>query len=104
MKHSWYGIGKLIEECGEVQQLLGKAIAYPEGPHPDKRGSIIDRLPEELADLQAAINYVIITNNLDSDFINQRKRTKLDKFLSWGLSGIKHEPENTTSSPSTSVS
>lgn len=37
MEH-WKGIGKLIEECGEVLQVAGKAIAFPRGPHPDGAG------------------------------------------------------------------
>ena len=43
------GIAKLVEECGEVLQLLGKAMAFPDGEHPDKKGPLNERLPIELA-------------------------------------------------------
>lgn len=82
----WRGIGKLAEECGEVLQLLGKAIAFPTGDHPDGKGSIRERLPFELADLKAAIAYFEYVNNLRVDTI--REKEKFDKFIKWGLTGV----------------
>ncbi len=46
----WLGIGKLGEEAGEVNQLVGKAIAFPIGEHPDGKGPVRDRFIEELGE------------------------------------------------------
>lgn len=82
----WKGIAKLIEELGEVQQLLGKAIAFPVEAHPDGLGTIRARLPLELADLKAAIKYFEDVNQLGADFM--RMQEKLTKFHKWGLIGV----------------
>jgi hypothetical protein len=86
VKENWRGIGKLVEECGEVLQLLGKAIAFPTGEHPDGNGSIRERLPFELADLKAAIEYLERSNNLRIDTIRQSRKVSL--FEKWGLTGV----------------
>lgn len=82
----WRGIGKLVEECGEVLQLLGKAIAFPHGAHPDGQGPIRSRLPAELADLKAAIDYFESANDLRQD--TERQAVKRGKFEKWGLTGV----------------
>lgn len=86
---NWYGIYKLTEECGEVLQLLGKAGPFPEAPHPDGKGYIKDRIPDELADVLAAVNYFVIANKLDQEYILKRSNEKLHKFIHWGLDGIR---------------
>lgn len=85
------GIGKLTEEMGELNQLLGKAIAYPIGEHPDGKGQIYNRLPEELADVYAALDYFIETNYpLEyQTIIRDRTSIKHERFINWGLTGIK---------------
>ncbi len=83
------GIGKLIEEMGEVQQLLGKAIAFPTRDHPDGKGNIHGRLPDELADLRAAITYFEEENSIYVD--TKRYMDKLVQFQKWGLSGVVDE-------------
>lgn len=88
---AWFGIHKLTEECGELLQLLGKLGAYPNGLHPDGKGSVKDRLPEELADVLAAVNYFIVVNHLDQKAIGARSTNKLATFLHWGLTGVVHE-------------
>jgi hypothetical protein len=82
----WRGIGKLTEECGEVLQLLGKAIAFPSGDHPDGLGSMRERLPLELADLKAAIEYFERSNKLRVDTFRQAEKVTL--FEKWGLTGV----------------
>lgn len=82
----WRGIGKLTEECGEVLQLLGKAIAFPTGDHPDGLGAVRERLPLELADLKAAIAYFELSNRLRIDTIRQNQKHAL--FEKWGLTGV----------------
>lgn len=82
----WCGIGKLTEECGEVLQLLGKALAFPVGVHPDGMGTVRDRLPLELADLKAAIAYFERANDLPD--LYARRAEKIGKFQKWGLPGV----------------
>lgn len=79
----WRGIGKFVEEMGEVQQILGKLIPFPDGA-----GNLRDRLSDELGDLLAAIEYFIDTNNFPRKPIHDRKAGKLQKFKNWGLTGI----------------
>jgi hypothetical protein len=86
MPQHWRGVGKLIEEAGEVFQLIGKAIAFPVGPHPDGLGPIRDRLPAELTDLSAALLYFLEENKLVID--PEREDDKLAKFRRWGLPGV----------------
>lgn len=78
------GLGKLIEECGELVQILGKKLAYfHTDRHPDKKGSMKRRMEEEIADVRAASEFVIDENDLDRDFIEERTQMKLKKFRRW---------------------
>lgn len=88
-KHDyWRGIGKLTEECGEVLQLLGKLIPFPDGLHPDGKGNLDIRLADEIADLYAALDYFVEFNDLPKGDIRMRRKQKLDRFERWGLTGI----------------
>lgn len=84
----WRGIHKLTEECGEVLQVLGKLGPYPDGQHPDGGPDLAVRLEEELADLRAAIQYVVQANGLDARRIAIRQGQKLKKFEGWVLTGL----------------
>jgi NTP pyrophosphatase (non-canonical NTP hydrolase) len=79
---TWPGLAKLAEECGEVIQVIGKIIAFPNGEHPDGT-DIVARLHDELADIAAAGAFVIEANDLDRCAIEQRSRLKLDRFRGW---------------------
>lgn len=68
-------------------QLLGKAIVFPTGAHPDGLGSIRERLPFELTDLKAAIEYFERVNKLRVDTIRQAEKSY--QFEQWGLSGVR---------------
>lgn len=84
----WIGIYKLIEEMGEVQQLLGKLGPFPTGSHPDNAGDLIKRLEDELGDLQAATDYLINNNPFDKVRIAKRWAEKYEQFEDWKLTGI----------------
>lgn len=84
----WHGIGKLAEECGDVLQIIGKAVPFPSGDHPDGKGPVRGRFIEELGDLYAAIDYFCQANQLPESLITSRRRCKLAQFHRWGLSGI----------------
>jgi hypothetical protein len=88
IKEHFKGIGKVIEECGEVQQLAGKAVAFPVGPHPDGNGEIFGRLILECADLYAALDYFVSVNGLSGVVMEQRRSEKLHAFYRWDLNGI----------------
>lgn len=78
------GIAKLIEECGELQQILGKKLAYyTTDEHPDGKGSLNKRIEDELADVQAAIDLVVVNLNLDAKRVQQRRQKKYFQFLHW---------------------
>lgn len=79
----WPGISKLIEEMGELGQVLGKLIAtHGEIEHWD--GSDLQRwLVDEIADVMAALQFVITANELDALWIDQRFRHKLGLFNKW---------------------
>lgn len=48
------GLAKLIEECGELQQIAGKKLAYyTTDEHPDGQGPLSTRLEDEIADGRA---------------------------------------------------
>lgn len=78
------GIAKLIEECGELQQVLGKFLTYGMGEHPDGKGLLKDRIEDEMADVLAALQLVIVKYpGLDPSRINFRSHQKLKLFLEW---------------------
>ena len=77
------GVAKLIEECGELQQELGKFLTYGMGDPPDGRGSLKERIENEIADVLAAAELVKIKFILDGARINMRADAKLKLFLEW---------------------
>lgn len=82
----WPGISKLMEECGEVLQVCGKLIATRgEVKHWDGEKPLDERLLDELADLCAAIDFVVIENFSLKEIValNERAKEKLDRFKRW---------------------
>lgn len=79
------GYAKLVEELGELQQMIGKRLAYwTVDDHPDG-GSINARIEQELGDVLAAIRFVIevADNGLDETTIEDRAMQKLERFRVW---------------------
>lgn len=80
----WPGTSKVIEEMGELQQVLGKLIAVAgETKHWD--GDLRKKLVEEIGDLTAALVF-FKTENLTADEeqqIDERARKKCDLFRQW---------------------
>lgn len=81
----WPGLAKLAEECGELQQVIGKLMAYPEGgEHPDGAGNLADRLQLEMGDVWAAIHFVTDWNpRIDSAVVRERHWEKVERFAEW---------------------
>lgn len=86
----WPGMAKVIEECGELQQVLGKIIGCGgdfslDWVVMDHRAKIV----EEVADLSAAIQF-FISENLDISeiaSISNRQEEKLKLFRRWHADG-----------------
>jgi len=79
----WPGIGKLIEEFGEVVQVVGKLLATGGDSNHWDGTNLKERLEDELSDLQAAIEFVVARNNLDAPRMRERSDKKLGLFNKW---------------------
>lgn len=78
------GFSKLVEEAGEVMQVVGKLVATGGSPcHWDGTENLWTKLTEELADLSAAIDFVVIRNGLDVESFLKRTKAKLELFEEW---------------------
>jgi len=77
------GLAKLAEELGELQQVVGKMLAYGTGDHPDGKGKLLDRFEEEAADVMAAILFSVQTHGADQEKIAARAEKKFERFNEW---------------------
>jgi hypothetical protein len=109
---TWPGLAKLIEECGETLQVLGKLVATGNLNHtwvcdlcrgsctltePYERechrctgrghlgaGDLTDALHDELGDLQGALNFfTTINDEIDTYRIIDRASEKFSTFCRW---------------------
>lgn len=77
-----YALGLLAEECGEVQQAVGKALRFsadePAGP-----GGITPRqeIERELGDVIAAIRYAGIRGVVDYAIVIERANAKYARLM-----------------------
>jgi hypothetical protein len=92
----WPGISKLIEECSEVVAVCGKllgisdenvlqlpVIKYWDGT------DLIERLTNELGDLVAAIEFILLHCPIDRNHVADRAQKKLLLFEQWHKSDNK---------------
>lgn len=79
------GMNKLMEECGELIQVLAKKSAYPEGAHPSRLiGNSMDaKIEDEIGDVLAAISFVTKKLKLSDHDIQSRANAKYNVFLDW---------------------
>jgi NTP pyrophosphatase (non-canonical NTP hydrolase) len=91
------GLAKLTEESGELQQVIGKMLQYPELQtdvgnniikpyHPDGT-HLRTRLEEEMGDVFAAMVFVIRKLQLDQQTIETHSEYKLALFIKWDTEG-----------------
>lgn len=79
----WPGLAKVIEECGEVLQIAGQIVAFPAGNHPSGV-DIVARMNNEIADLAAAIQFLVAENGtIDTTGFVLRRDAKLRLFQGW---------------------
>lgn len=85
----WSGLSKLVEELGELQQVLGKILGTGGEVHHWDGTNLKDRLVEEMGDARAALTF-FADHNLDIDSrrkIGAREVTKLALFNEWHDAG-----------------
>ena len=84
----WPGTSKLIEEMGELAQVLGKLIANNgETKHWDGT-NLRERLIEEIADVDAALNFFRQNfSTAERVRIIERSSVKLQQFWEWQKKG-----------------
>lgn len=89
---TWPGLAKVVEECGELLQVLAKIMATGGLDHSWEQedgstlgwGDLTDALHEELGDLQGAINFFTTVNDkIDTDRIIERSSEKFLTFCQW---------------------
>lgn len=80
----WPGTSKLIEEMGELQQVLGKLIATA-GDTNHWSGDLRARMIEELADVGAALRFFAVENFTREELIQmlERSEKKKELFQKW---------------------
>lgn len=88
----WPGTAKLLEEMGELQQVLGKLIAVS-GDAKHWSGDLREMLVEELADVQAALHFFAAQNISTGEWLDMIKRVdeKIARFSKWHLDPQKPE-------------
>lgn len=80
----WPGTSKLIEEMGELQQVLGKLMAS-HGDTAHWSGNLREKLVEEIGDVLAAVSFFRGMNLTveESRLIEKRLQDKWMLFCEW---------------------
>lgn len=80
----WPGLAKLMEEMGELQQVLGKIMAcegkdaiYWDG------SSLVPQLIEEMGDVRASLIFFCEANGISKQDVHDRADEKLGKYRYW---------------------
>jgi hypothetical protein len=81
----WPGASKVLEEMGELQQVLGKLLGTAgEVKHWDGT-NLQGRLVEEIADVRAALAFFQVKNFTERDIMDADRRCqrKFEIFMEW---------------------
>lgn len=84
----WPGVSKLLEEMGEVGQVLGKLVGAGGEIHHWDGTNLKERLEDELGDALAAIIFVVRHCGLNVERITHRREIKLATFEDWHLNQV----------------
>lgn len=101
----WPGTSKLIEEIGELGQVLGKLIAVEGDAEHHWSGNLRLKLVDELADVVAAARFFTAENMTAEEvrFIAERVEHKLATFRKWHAEHLYEpgsaEPETSERAP-----
>lgn len=84
----WPGASKLLEEMGELQQVLGKLIAVA-GADQHWDGDLVPRIVDEVADVYAALDLFKELNlsEIGKAELLERRWRKVQLFFEWHRSG-----------------
>lgn len=86
----WPGLGKVVEETGELNTVLGKLIATQGNPSYWGGRDLVKELEDEMADTMAAIHFLMDHNSLLSQQkIFDRCNAKYKQFVEWHNQGPK---------------
>lgn len=79
------GMSKLLEEMGELQQVLGKIMGSNGLDHWD--GDLEGVLLDEISDVMAAIGFFVVQNGLQRGYLMARAEEKKKLFTLWHEEG-----------------
>lgn len=82
----WPGTSRVIEECGELMQVLGKLIGASGATSHWDGTDLRERLTDELADVRAALDFFISVNDVPESLINERSAQKRAQYEQWNRS------------------
>lgn len=72
------------EECAEVIQAISKVFRFGfDGKHPNENTTNLDRLEEEIGDLQCMFNIMLEFNLIRGDKLRAAEYKKLAKLKQW---------------------
>ena len=75
------GLAKLNEEIGELLKETGKKLAYFRSTlHPDGAGPLNERIGREIADLEAAMDFVVLSFGLNVGYVERRTQAQLTQY------------------------
>ncbi|GAA1956552.1 hypothetical protein [Amycolatopsis minnesotensis] len=79
----WPGASRVIEESGELLQVLGKLIGADGATAHWDGSDLRARLVAEIADVRAALDFFIEANDLPDGEISERAACKLATYERW---------------------
>ncbi len=88
----WPGLAKLNEEAGEVVQIIGKLMMTYGAPAHWDGTDLKQRLQDEVADLAAAVDFVIMHCGFDEAACVTRAAAKLKLFEEWHAQSAPKQP------------
>lgn len=92
----WPGLSKLVEETGEVAQVVGKLMGTRGDTQHYSGLDLRTALENELGDLLAAIKFVgSHCEALSANAIHSRAEEKYAQFVTWHLEESKETPHRT---------
>jgi NTP pyrophosphatase (non-canonical NTP hydrolase) len=85
LPHEYPGVSKLVEELGELLQILGKLIATGGRSEHWSGLNLRDELLKEIGDVRAAIQFVLETclTTEEIGVVHRRTQEKLRRFRGW---------------------